>query len=302
MLYFSIPTCYFPSTVLFIDDNRDFLLNFVLQLDEGLAYRVFDSPFNAIDCIQKKYNDENLLSQRCLKRFSAMKPEFLNSQYSPFNLSSLQNEIYNARRFDDIAVIVVDYAMPNINGLDFCCRIDNTTIKKILLIDEADETLAISALKQGLIDRYFHKNDPDAGDLITQAIEALEWQYFQEMSDKTTRLLAIEPPPILRDKEFGIFFREFCREKGIVEFYLADNSGSFLLLDEDAKASLFVIKNENDAYHYYNLTPQEWLECSGSHYFYAHLEGEGVLDVCQDELVSYHTHLQEIDVEELLLL
>ena len=36
MTHTSIPMYYFPSTTLFLDDSPDFLLNFVLQLDEGV--------------------------------------------------------------------------------------------------------------------------------------------------------------------------------------------------------------------------------------------------------------------------
>ena len=34
MQQFTIPTCYFPSTAVFVDDSRDFLLNFVYILAE----------------------------------------------------------------------------------------------------------------------------------------------------------------------------------------------------------------------------------------------------------------------------
>ncbi|WBV63371.1 hypothetical protein PGH43_17440 [Legionella pneumophila 130b] len=53
------------SLAVFVDNSRDFLLNFVLQLDEGLAYRVFDSPFEALDCIKQKRCELELLSERC---------------------------------------------------------------------------------------------------------------------------------------------------------------------------------------------------------------------------------------------
>ena len=54
MLNSSIPTCYFPSTVAVIDDSRDFLLNFALQLDDQLTYRLFDSPKDALIFVRKK--------------------------------------------------------------------------------------------------------------------------------------------------------------------------------------------------------------------------------------------------------
>lgn len=307
MQHFSIPTCYFPSTALFIDDNRDFLLNFVLQLDEGLAYRVFDSPFDALECIQKKHDSLDLLGQRCLKKLSEIEETSLKDNKIPTNLASIHNEIYNLRRFDDISVVVVDYAMPGMNGLDFCRRINNTAIKIILLTGKADEKLAIDAFNEGLIHRYILKSDPDVADMITRSIYELQWQFFQDVSDSMVRLLSLESPPCMHDREFADFFREFCLENRIVEFYLADNHGSFLLLDDDANVSFLLAKPEEGAPTLSERIPSvddqaAHFSVAGGTYLYSYVNGSALFTVQQDKIVSYHTHLQEIDAEELLLL
>lgn len=336
MHHFSIPTCYFPSTALFIDDNRDFLLNFVLQLDEWLAYRVFDSPFDALHSIQKKHLEDGLVSQRSLANYKARKKQPL-SQVNEC-LVAVQAETANPRRFNDISVVVVDYAMPGMDGLELCRRIHATPIKKILLTAKADERLAIAAFNEGLIHRYIHKDDPDVTELITQSIDDLQWQYFQDMSDRISRLLSLTSPPCLHNTAFMNFFREFVDQKGVVEFYLADDSGSFLLLDVDAKPSYLLIKTEEElssyctlaeqqgvsstivtqlknrerlplmAYHEClqsaqwsrNLTPASRLSAEGIDYFYAWVK-KPLLQGYPNNVKSYHCHLQEIDAEELLL-
>ncbi|WBV66098.1 hypothetical protein PGH44_00390 [Legionella pneumophila] len=130
MQHFSIPTCYFPSTAVFVDDSRDFLLNFVLQLDEGLAYRVFDSPFEALDCIKQKRCELELLSERCLSEYTEAKNCPLTNHTINLDLAAIHAEVYNSRRFSEISVVVVDYAMPGMDGLEFCRRIEDTNIKK----------------------------------------------------------------------------------------------------------------------------------------------------------------------------
>ena len=253
MQHFSIPTCYFPSTAVFVDDSRDFLLNFVLQLDEGLAYRVFDSPFDALDCIHKKRCELELLSQRCISEYTEAKNCPLTNHTINLDLATIHAEIYNSRRFSEISVVVVDYAMPGMDGLEFCRRIEDTHIKKILLTGQADEKLAIAAFNEGLIHRYIKKSDPDVAGLIVKSIHDLQLQYFHGMSDMVVRMLSVTSPSCLHDKKFTEFFWELCRNKGIVEFYLADNSGSFFMLDDDANISFLIVKNEVDMRLHYDL-------------------------------------------------
>ncbi|KTD22060.1 Response regulator containing a CheY-like receiver domain and an HD-GYP domain [Legionella lansingensis] len=340
MQHFSIPTCYFPSTALFIDDSRDFLLNFVLQLDEGLAYRVFDSPFDALECIHKNGCELDMLSQRCLTEYTEAQNCPLTNHTVNLNLAAIHAEVYNPRRFSEISVVVVDYAMPGMDGIEFCRRIDNTKIKKILLTGQADEKLAIEAFNEGLIHRYIQKSDPHASELITKSIYDLQLQYFQVMSDTIVRMLSVTSPSCLYDKKFAEFFLQLCQERRIVEYYLADNSGSFLLLDEDANVSFLIVKSESDMQLHYDLaldngasdevldqlangekipcfwqantqTPawDDWSSClvpaqrfvSDEVYFYAYASGPALFEVQQNKIRSYHHHLEELDAEELLL-
>lgn len=340
MSLFSIPTCYFPSTALFVDDSRDFLLNFVLQLDESLAYRIFDSPFEALERIHKKRCELEKLSQRCLSEYTEAKNCPLTNHTINLDLAAIHAEIYNARRFSEISVVVVDYAMPEMDGIEFCKRIEDRNIKKILLTGQADEKLAIDAFNEGLIHRYIKKSDPEVVNLITKSIHDLQLQYFQSMSDMVVRMLSVTSPSCLRDKKFADLFWEICHKQGIVEFYLADNSGSFLMLDDDAHVSFLIVKSEADLRLHYDLAldsgaseevldqllsghkipclwqsntiaPQwnEWSTClipakkfiSDEVYYYAYVQGAVLFDVRLDKILSYHRFLEELDAEEMLL-
>ncbi len=340
MHHFSIPTCYFPSTAVFVDDSCDFLLNFVLQLDEGLAYRVFDSPFAALDCIHQKRCELELLSQRCLSEYTEAKNCPLTNHTINLDLAAIHAEIYNSKRFSEISVVVVDYAMPGMDGIEFCKRIEDTHIKKILLTGQADEKLAIEAFNEGLIDRYIKKSDPDVANLIAKGIHDLQLQYFQSMSDVVVRMLSVTSPGCLHDSQFSALFWDLCKKNKIVEFYLADNSGSFLMLDESAQLSFLIVKNDADMKLHYDLaldsgasgevldelhnrekipcfwqsksnTPQwsEWSSClvpaqkyqSDETYYYAYAQGPILFDVQSDKILSYHQYLEEVDAEEILL-
>jgi len=339
MHYTSIPTCYFPSTTLFIDDSRDFLLNFVLQLDEGLAYRIFDSPFEALQCIQEKRCELELLNQRCFSEYTEAQNCPLTNHTINLDLAAIHAEVYNAKRFSEISVVVVDYAMPGIDGLEFCRRLENTNIKKILLTGQADERLAIEAFNEGLIHRYIKKSDANASAQIVKSIHDLQHQYFEQMSEMVIKMLSVNSPTCLKDHDFIPLFKEIVKEKGIVEYYLSDHSGSFLMLDEDANPSFLIVKTQEDLRLHYDLAldngaseevldsisngekipcfwqsskdaPQwdEWSTClvpakrfvSDETYYYAFVKGPVLFDVYQDKILSYHQYLEALDTEALM--
>ncbi|MCC5791964.1 MAG: response regulator [Legionellaceae bacterium] len=336
----TIPTCYFPSTVLFVDDSQDFLLNFVLQLDERLAYRVFDSPFIALNDLQKKRCELDLLSQRCLSEYTEAKNCPLTNHTINLDLTAIHAEIYNPRRFSEVSVVIVDYAMPGLDGIEFCRRIDNPNIKKILLTGQADEKLAIAAFNEGLIDRFVKKSDPMAAERIMQNIQELQQQYFQAMSDMVVRMLSVSYPSCLNDGQFAACFQQLLQDKGICEYYLTDHSGSFMLLDEDARVSYLLVKTESDMRACYDLAldygasdqvldqlasgekmlclrPSDeppastaaWESCvldcqrlgEKTPYFFTWLAAPSFIEIRHTNILSYHQYLEELDAEELLM-
>jgi len=326
--------------VLFVDDSRDFLLNFVLQLDEGLAYRIYDSPFEALESIKQKHYELEKLNQRCASEYTEAKNCPLTNYTVNLDLAAIHAEVYNPHRFSEVSVVVVDYAMPGMNGVEFCRQLESPNIKKILLTGQADESVAIQAFNDGLIHRYVKKSDPNVANLITDNIEQLQQQYFLDMSATVLKLLAMSSPTCLNDENFSRFFKQLRQEKGIVEFYLADNSGSFLLLDDDANISFLIMRSEADMKLYYDLaldngapesvlehlSKREKLPCfwqandlvtewdewatyllpankitSNENYYYAYIEGTVLFNVKQEKLLSYHRYLDEIDAEELMI-
>src|SRR5690606_14438565 len=133
---------------------------------------------------------------------------------------------------------------------------------------------------------------------------------------------------------------QICRDKGVVEYYLADNSGSFLLLNEDAEPAFLLVKSESDMRLLYDialdngadetvldalsegaempclwqphvLTPQsnEWLSCmvpatklagDEENWFFAYIQGSALFNLNKQHMTSYQNYLDQLDVEELL--
>lgn len=331
----TIPTCYFPSTVVFIDDSQDFLLNFTLQLRDDLVYRMFNSPQEALDLLNSTQRQSDYLNQRCFSEYLESISCPLSNQTINLNLSAIHSEIYNSKRFDEISVVIVDFSMPGMNGLEFCEKLENTSIKKILLTGQANEKTTIEAFNKGIIDRYVQKHEPNVATIINENIAAMQYQYFQYMSDMIINVLAFNSPSCLKDKKFAEFFHSICQENQIIEYYLTENTGSFLLLDKDANASCLIVKNERElsllhelalnnnapahvleelktgekmpyfwqADNYYHSEWTDWSTClypantieCNEIYYYALIKSPFSFDIQQNRITSYNRHLKYFD-------
>ncbi|MDP1897116.1 MAG: hypothetical protein Q8K43_04430, partial [Sulfurimicrobium sp.] len=63
MRHKEIPPFYYPTTVVFVDDSRDFLANLGLQLDAGLAFRLYDSPVDALVALNGSTGQPSLVER-----------------------------------------------------------------------------------------------------------------------------------------------------------------------------------------------------------------------------------------------
>lgn len=329
-----IPICFFPSTVAFVDDSQDFLINFTLQLDPAIAYKVFQSPYKAFEAIRQGQRRYTQINQRVVSEYIENHAWPLTNQTISLDLSTIHWEVYNPQRFDEKTVIVVDYAMPGMDGMELCEKLEESPALKILLTGQADEKTAIQAFNRGLIDCYIQKNDPHALQILNSSVNKLQQQYFKSMSDAIAKMLAVNSPNCLQDAKFANFFYEICQKKKIVEFYLIESSGSFLLLDELANIFYLIVKNDHDLKLHYDLAkdshapeailqdlklgqkipfynqcvgnPTQWsdweaclytaqtIECQEI-YYYALIESKLSLGVNRNKILSYRDYLQNLD-------
>lgn len=304
----------FPTTTIFLDDNHDFLLNFVLQLDENVAYRLFESPIATL--------------------------EYINEKTSPTRIPHVEGyrfyqHMYNPERFAEISILVVDYAMPGMDGLTLCRRIEKHPIKKILLTGKADEKLALSALDEGLINRYVDKSHPSASQQIIKAIHELQQEYFQSVTSLLNKSGAYTPPPCLTNTRFAELFNELCHSNNIIEYYLIDASGSFILIDEAQKPIFLLVKSQDEMHALakkaanlglnttiveelkagkkipcaINFDQSEWtnhlviansLPINDQNYYYALSSSLTSFPFNATDLYSYHSYLEALDAEDLL--
>lgn len=146
----------------------------------------------------------------------------------------------------NVAVLVVDYNMPEINGLEFCQKLKDRKIFRIMLTAEADKDTAIKAFNNNLIDKFILKTSEELYPEITLAVEELTQRYFQELSCKIINE-HIHSLDVLFDNELYIqLFTQVVSQVKPIEYYMVDNSGSFLFLDKDANPTWLIVKHNKE--------------------------------------------------------
>lgn len=245
--------CYFPTTAVLIDDDKRFLNSLGLSLDASIAYTTYDDANSALSALSSNYQRYPFI-QRCITR---MEEEQIHHRSLDVDIPALHEQLYNPDRFKEVSVIVVDYAMPGMNGLELCKRLQDTTFKKILLTGQADEAIAIQAFNDGIIDKFIRKNVADIGNEVSKAIQELQRVYFQQASTIISSTMTLELDSCIDDPAFKQVFNQVCDKYHVAEYYLLDSSGSFLLVDTKGKTHTLAMRTEEDMETYIDIAHNE---------------------------------------------
>ena len=237
---------YFPTNAVLLDDDPGFLRHFSLLLDPRLPCRTYSSVAKALQTI----NSQNSM----ISRFS----EFTNvtllddvEERVFVDLKKLHALLYDSDRFSHISVVIIDYDMPEMNGIEVCKRIRNPEIKKILLTGKADEKIAVEAFNAGLIDQYIRKSNTEADLQINNAIKKLQMEYFMDITKPVQIVLADSTGLFLSDAKFNSTFSQLLTNNKYIEFYLWEQPKGILMLDARAdQGFLFVMPKEVLKTHY----------------------------------------------------
>jgi len=235
---------YFPTQVVLVDDDPDFLDGVSLLLDKKLSYRLFNSATQALDYVNQSHRNVNFL-QRCYNNYKTGPLE--SDSLSHVDIGKIHEEIFNNARFQTSSTVIVDYAMPEMNGLEFLMAMKNPFIKKVLLTGQADMELAIKAFNKQLIDQFIDKHDPRLKQILNSAISNFADQYYRSSFKLITDpIIAANHDSFLADARFQEYFEELRRKTDCAEYYMIDYPHhGYLMVDSCGKRRCLLIYSEN---------------------------------------------------------
>ncbi|MEM7589268.1 MAG: response regulator [Myxococcota bacterium] len=199
----TMPCCLHPTTILCVDDEKECLEKTALNVnDDNVCLRFYRNPKEALQIVQEQ---------------------------KPLQIS---HEIYNPQRFCRVSVLSTDYRMDGKNGLQLCSEIGKNSIRKIIVSQHLPVKKAVEAVNSGLLRGYVEKNDIDAMQqlqaLLRQAVPEFFCQESGNFHDAGQRAGSA-----LQDPAFLAWFLQLSRKHNIVEHYMLDEAGTFLLVDKN---------------------------------------------------------------------
>jgi len=250
-----IPCCSLRNNVLILDDDLDMLKIVEATLRQyGYKSVCASAPEQARRILNNNNLTNNLLSNETSRVFDEDDIAALSIK---MHISPLKDLVYNPDRFEPVTVLVVDFDMPNENGLEFVQRLNNPDIKIIMLTGKAESGVVIKAFNDQVIHRYISKGDPNYIDTLVKYIQALQNDFYVDLSQIIMEAIRKETK-VFSNPEFIEIFNKLIQENNIVEYYILDESGSFLMLDATAENQIWlIIKSENDMKLYYELASDD---------------------------------------------
>jgi CheY-like chemotaxis protein len=254
----SLPAFFFPTQTIIIDDNSQFLDSLSLSLQYNThSYKFFNNPKKALSFI-----NDNLEKRKWIKKYiRPLEEEIADHKIIDINISELHKEINNNERFSVITNIIVDFDMPIINGLEFCKEFENVDLNKILLTGTVDDKLAIDAFNNRLINYFIPKNSDNISRKLNDYIEAGANLYFNNLSQMIyTSIKTSKDSLIFDNNSFVNFIHSILEEKKIIEYYLIDENGSYLMVNKEGQNNILHINTDDDLNYIYNLALEEGLD------------------------------------------
>ncbi|AMP02531.1 response regulator [Collimonas pratensis] len=239
----SLPVYQHPTLTILIDDSQSFLDSLAFQLPPQMARKVFHDTQAALEWLRDAYRHSPSKSQSIRVNYDEQTYSF-DRRTVAVDIDQIYRQSMNRRRFMLPSVLVIDYAMPQMNGLAFCQAVQDLPCKKILFTGQADEKIAIEAFNRGLIDRFIKKSDHDALDHLEMEIRTLQKEFFHAQSLTLKDLLSRHSYTFLSDPALEALVEQLCKRHGFVEYYLFPNPTGILFFDIQGKATLMVVETE----------------------------------------------------------
>jgi len=239
----SLPVYLHPTLTVLVDDSTSFIESVEFQMNPLLPVKCFQDPHKALRWLSDTYRAQ---ADKCLPIRVGYDEQTLSFERRTIALDvdQVYRTVMNPQRFSTPAVVVVDYAMPQMNGLEFCRAINGLPCKKILLTGEADEMVAVDAFNSGLIDRYLKKSDPNALERLEAEISSLEQQYFAERSGTLKDLLIRHSFSFMSDPDFVKLVTQLLARHRFVEHFIFPDPAGILFMSADGKPTLMVVETK----------------------------------------------------------
>lgn len=229
---------FFKTEIVLTDDNENFLTALNHKLSNKYRLNPFQDPHKALNYIISNY-ENNQITNPSNFILETKNEEDDDNYFVEF--SKIKSLADNPQKNKVISVVIVDYSMPLMNGIEFCEKISHLPILKIMLTGHADFDIAINAFNRGIIDRYLLKDSKNMLSNITESIEIMQRSFFEKQSLPLLSCLSANKNTLVGSLEYNNHVKEIVKNLKAIEYYILDTFGSCLIISEEKQNYFFMI-------------------------------------------------------------
>lgn len=239
----TLPLFYYPSTWLYIDDDKTLLKSMMFVFQEHNYTKLFQSPLSCVDFLNTY---QSPLSKHIFLKSITDDENYGVLQHTPinFDITMIAKLANDPHRHNEVTAMIIDYNMPEMDGFELAQNCNHLPIQKLLLTGKAKPEQGIVGFNNNLIHRFIKKNEIEWEEKLIANLKELTLQFFREKTTSLLSYLETENKLPLSDKIFIDFFEKYCEQHNIREYYLINKQGSFLCLDNKGHRSYFVLQTD----------------------------------------------------------
>lgn len=239
-----IPAYYFPTATLMLDDDQAFLSAFSARL---LAKNLL---IKTAKCIKSA---SDLLMQQDYVQFKSVglqdrvddEESDINQSSVSLDIQAIEHLINSVSSLHVISTLIVDYDMPELNGIEFCKQIRQLPIKKIMLTGHSDHKLAVKAFNDGIIDRFIIKNPKTILNEVFDAVIACQKLFFQDITSSLLTIFSTKCYCALSNLNFQKLLTSKIESFETQKYYLLDEYGSYVIFDVHSHKHYVIVRPDN---------------------------------------------------------
>lgn len=247
-----IPLYFYPTQIVFVDDNPQFLETLTLAFSQQFNVKSFDNTDAALKYINEYQREANLVAKDEKPKLQGDSDAWVKRVLTHQNIKR-----FDEMRVKEVSVLVVDYSMPTMNGIEFCEKINNSAIKKVLLTGYATPAEAVRAFNNNTIHYYVKKNDENMLKELEDAIHQLQHAYFNELSSSQKAEAIDSETPFFADPKLAQYFEDTCESMEVAEYYYLSNPSRFELRTRKGNTLACVIYTEEDIEEHVQIMQEE---------------------------------------------
>ncbi|TAM48494.1 MAG: response regulator [Burkholderiaceae bacterium] len=206
----SFPLYKSPGSIVFLDDDPDYLNMLALVMPEDWHVRLFGRPQTCINHLQQEpplWEADAWTQQEMI--------EDARGGGAPLIAQILRYWGEHSQRYALTQVCVVDYSMPGMDGLQALGELVDWPGLRVLLTGQADEQIAVDAFNRGLIEQFIAKQTPDIPRRLIEILGRLQATASGRHSQIWRTTLTQSQNALLRVPSIARELTEFATERWV---------------------------------------------------------------------------------------